>query len=159
MKRRLFVMVASLLISACSHAFESKPLQIVFVCQHGYAKSLVAALHFQRKAEAFGLSVQVVARGVTPAPVVPPAIIAALKSDGFDVATYQPVALTVADIEAADRIISFGVDVPDSRGISTRIDDVPALSEDYAKGRNRIVETLDSLLAELLTAQHLIETD
>ena len=148
-----------LAISACSNAFESKPITIVFVCQQGYGKSLVAARHFERKAAAYGLNVQVLARGITPATSVTPAIVSALAKEGFDVAPFRPAALTAADIEAADRIVSFGVDVPEALSITQRVDDVPALSQDYGAGRDRIVQVLDGLLIELMAERQLIETD
>ncbi|MFZ5843924.1 MAG: hypothetical protein ACOY3E_13625 [Pseudomonadota bacterium] len=148
-----------LFLSACSNASESKPVTIVFVCQQGYAKSLVAARHFERKAVAHGLNVQVLARGLTPASSVAPAIVSALANDGFDVAQFRPTALTAADIAAADRIVSFGVDVPEALAITMRVDDVPALSQDYGAGRDRIDQVLDRLLIELMAERQLIETD
>ncbi len=159
MSLRLLVLVACSLISACGHALDSKPIQIVFVCQHGYAKSLVAALHFERKAAVYGLHVRAVARGLTPAAAVSPAIIAGLAGDGFNVAGYRPTALTEADVVAADRVISFAVDVAAEPGMVTRFDEVPALSENYGKGRDRIVELLDTLIADLQRERQLVETD
>ena len=159
MKRSRFLAFLCLVLSSCSNAFESKPVTVVFVCQYGYGKSLVAARHFERKAAANGLTVQVLARGLTPTASVTPAMVTALANDGFDVGQFRPSALTVADIAAADRIVSFGVDVPDALSITTRIDDVPALSQDYGAGRDRIVQILDRLLIELMAERQLIETD
>lgn len=159
MKRSRLLALFFLLLSGCSNAFESKPVTIVFVCQHGYGKSLVAARHFERKALANGLNVHVLARGVTPAPAVTPALVSALAKEGFDVAQFRPIALTAADIAAADRIVSFGVDVPEALAITMRVDDVPALSQDYGAGRDRIDQVLDGLLIELMAERQLIETD
>ncbi|NQD35844.1 hypothetical protein HPT27_02345 [Permianibacter sp. IMCC34836] len=159
MKRLQWVAIFLLLLSGCGNAFESKPVTVVFVCQYGYGKSLVAARHFEQKAAASGLNVQVLARGLTPTSTVAPAMVTALANDGFDVSQFQPSALTAADIELADRIVSFGVDVPGAVAITTRVDDVPALSQDYVAGRDRINQILDRLLIELMAERQLIETD
>ena len=159
MKCSRLVAIFWLLLSGCGNAFESKPITIVFVCQQGYGKSLVAARHFERKAAANGLTVHVLARGVTPTPTVAPTIVAGLANDGFDVGQFRPSALTAADIAAADRIVSFGVDVPEALSVTTRIDDVPALSQDYGVARDRIAQILDRLLIELMAERQLIETD
>lgn len=74
-------------------------------------------------------------------------------------AQFRPTALTAADIAAADRIVSFGVDVPEALAITMRVDDVPALSQDYGAGRDRIDQVLDRLLIELMAERQLIETD
>ena len=101
----------------------------------------------------------VLARGLTPAPAVTPLMVSALAEDGFDVAAFRPIALTPADIAAADRIVSFGMEVPDALPITMRIDDVPALSQDYDAGRDRINQVLDRLLIELMAERQLLETD
>jgi protein-tyrosine-phosphatase len=128
----------------------AQPLEVVFVCQYGYAKSLVAAKHFERMAAERGLEVSVVARGLTPKDSVPAAIAQALRADGLAVDGYAPVALSAGDVASADLVVSFGVDSPHpTKARVLRWDDVGALSEDYSKAREQIRSHLGPLLDEL----------
>lgn len=128
------------------------PTDVVFVCQHGYAKSLVSSRHFERMAEQRGIPVRVVARGITPADSVPGRLVDALGVDGFDVKSYRPQALGMEDLADAEYVVSFGNYVPESPNAS-RLDwdDVSALSEDYPRARNEIVDHLNELLDEIET--------
>ena len=45
---------------------EDRPTTVVFVCEHGSAKSMIAALWFNRLASEQGLPLQGVSRGVNP---------------------------------------------------------------------------------------------
>lgn len=129
---------------------QEEPTNVVFVCQYGYAKSLVASSHFERMAEERGIPVRVTARGITPNESVPEPLVASLSGDGFEVASYRPQALGTDDLADADYVVSFGNDVPESPGAS-RLDwgEVSALSEDYPKARGEIVAHLSELLDEL----------
>ncbi len=132
-----------------------QPIDVVFVCQYGYAKSLVAAAHFERMAQADGLPVRVIARGLTPKDEVPEPLAAALRQDGFEVAGFRPAALQAADLEGAEYVLTFGVDLPfATTGASTRWDDVSALSENYGKARDEIVAHLVVLVEQVKSAKH-----
>ena len=159
MKRHPFGLLLVLLFSACSQALESKPVKLVFVCQQGYAKSLLAALQFERKAAAHGLTVEVIARGLTPAAAVPAPLASAMARDGFAVADYRPSALTEFDLLTADRVVSFAVEIPNDRGVVRRIDSIPPLSEDYGKARDQMNAELNALLTELLIERHAVDID
>lgn len=155
----LLLLLVGLATTGC--AMKPKPpaqtaptLELVFVCQYGYAKSLVAAKHFERMAAAEGLAVVVSARGLTPKDAVPESLAAALRQDGFEVADYRPTALQASDLEGVDYVLTFGVDLPfATTGTTTRWDDVSALSENYGKARDEIVAHLKALLAQLKSAK------
>lgn len=57
---------------------ETSPRLIVFVCEHGSAKSLVAASFFERMAKERGIVVRAVSRGTAPDASVPAAVVEAL---------------------------------------------------------------------------------
>src|SRR5262249_61970728 len=60
---------ASLLcLSLAAGCARTEPKTVVFVCEHGAAKSVVAAAYFNRLAAERGLSVRAVARGADPQP-------------------------------------------------------------------------------------------
>src|SRR5215467_9813815 len=68
----------------------AKPETVVFVCEHGSAKSVIAAAHFNRLAAEKGLPYRAIARGTKPDDVVAPAVKAGLASDGLDVSNWKP---------------------------------------------------------------------
>ncbi len=136
--------------SASGVSLHEEPTDVVFVCQYGYAKSLVSSRHFERMAKDRGIPVRAIARGITPNDSVPGPLAAALSGDGFGVESYQPQTLGTDDLADADYVVSFGNEVPESAGAS-RMDwsDVSALSVDYLKARNEIVAHLSNLLDEI----------
>jgi protein-tyrosine-phosphatase len=126
---------------------------VVFVCEHGSVKSLIAQEWFNRRARERGLAVRAVSRGVTPDGAVPPAIVDALRGDGFDVAGFEPRALGPADTAGATRVIAIGVDlaeVPAAAGAPLeRWDGVPPATQDYAGARDALKARVEALIDEL----------
>lgn len=132
----------------------SAPQSVLFICEHGYAKSLVAALHFERMASVRRLDVRAFSRGVDPGAAVPALIRDGLAADGFGVAGLRPTRATRAEVEGADYIVLFGV-APDLGAHSARVlhwDDISPLTVDYARAREEIVAHCVSLLERLQSA-------
>src|SRR5579871_2099213 len=73
---------------------------VVFVCEHGNAKSLIAATLFNQEAARRHLPFRAVARGVNPGQGVPSSIAASLRSDGYDVSGFNPKPIAAADTQA-----------------------------------------------------------
>jgi protein-tyrosine-phosphatase len=139
--------------ASAQHA-KNEPIDVVFACQYGYAKSLVAAKHFERAAAAEGLNVRVLARGLTPNPEVPTPLAASIEGDGFALTGFQPTALDAQASGEAEFIVLFGIDNPfESSATTLRWDDVSALSEDYGKARGEITAHFASLIAQIKASQ------
>src|SRR5688500_13776071 len=85
-----------------------QPEQIVlFVCEHGTAKSVIAAAHFNRMAAERGLAVRAISRGTAPDATVPSRISEGLKRDGLRLPDgFTPTALSGTDMAQAIRIVS-----------------------------------------------------
>lgn len=64
--------------------------RVVFVCEHGAAKSVVAAALFNRMAAERGLAAQAVARGTEPDTVIPAHVRDGLRADGADIGDARP---------------------------------------------------------------------
>jgi hypothetical protein len=114
---------------------------VLFVCEHGTVKSLVAKLEFERLARAEGLSAVAISRGSAADAAVPPWMRQALAGDGISLGDWQPRQLTARDVADAQLIVSFDLGpgtLP--AGAATRLawDGLPALSQDYAAGRTAI---------------------
>ena len=128
---------------------------VVFVCEHGSAKSLVAASLFDRMARERGVEARAISRGTAPDASVPPIVVQALRADGFDVAAFRPRALTSADVAGAARVVAIGVDLgpPGAKAgpRAVRWDGVPPVSTSYAEARRDLVARIERLLDELRT--------
>lgn len=126
---------------------------VVFVCEHGSVKSLIAASFFNRFAEAQGLPFRAIARGQKPEAAVPEPIREALRSDGFDVAGYKPLAYSAQEQPDALRVVAIGVPISTSTTSGpialVRWDDVPAASEDYPASRAALQRHIEALLKDL----------
>jgi hypothetical protein len=129
-----------------------QPTGVVFVCEHGSVKSLVAMEHFNRKAQEQGLPYRAVARGTAPEPTVPPAVRQGLQTDGFEVASFVPQLLRPTDVDNVALVVSFDDDVTKTVGGKTRYlkwDDLPGVLGDYPRGRDAIVRKLNILIDAL----------
>ena len=125
---------------------------VLFVCQHGAAKSVIAARHFERRARGSGLTVECRSAGLEPDPEIPPHVVAGLAADGLHAPIVQPVLATAELLSAADRIVTFGCDLTPlgATGEVVQWDGVPHVSDGYEAARDAILDRLGSLLAELV---------
>ena len=124
---------------------------IVFVCEHGAAKSLVAAAHFNRLAGERHLNLRAIARGTNPDQELAPTAVRGLQADGLVPGESAPKKISKADLVGAERVIAF-CPLPD--GYADRVgvehwDDIPSVSEDYGRARDRLLERIGRLLEEL----------
>jgi arsenate reductase (thioredoxin) len=124
---------------------------IVFVCEHGSAKSVVAAAHFNRLAGERGLAIRAVSRGTDPDAEIAPNAEAGLRADGLAAVGWSPAKLTEIDVAGATCVVTFCEPPPDCVAAARieRWEGVPPVSEDYEKARDEIVERLRRLLNDL----------
>lgn len=125
------------------------PTTIVFVCEHGAAKSVIAASWCERLAAGAGLSIRALARGTNLEPELSPTAVAGLLADGIDVSVWRPQLVNQHELQSAWRVISFGPELSDARseGAAVEIwDAVPAVADDYVRARDLIVGRLRELI-------------
>jgi arsenate reductase len=154
-------LIAVLLISACvASASAASPAQsqVLFVCEHGNVKSLMAASYFNRLATQRGLPYHAVSRGTAPnSTTVPAPIAAGLGSEGFDVAAFHPVAVAAADVSASRRVILINTTLPENMkragAAPEQWTDVPAASVDYAAASAALKKHVEALIEELSHAK------
>jgi len=121
---------------------------IVFVCEHGAAKSVIAAAYFNKLAGETNLDVHAIARGTNPDLELSPKAVTGLRDDGLTPTELVPQKISLADVESAQRIITF-CELPDEykeKVILEQWDGVPPVSENYKKARDAIVERINKLL-------------
>jgi arsenate reductase (thioredoxin) len=157
---RIFALVLATLVALCSAASAAEHAatkQVVFVCEHGNVKSLMAASYFNQLAAQRGLPFHAVSRGSAPdSTTVPKPIVAGLHADGVDVSDFHPSKVAAADVVDAARVVTIGTQLPANAAAEEthveRWDDVPPASTSYDAARGslkaHVAELLDRLTAE-----------
>jgi arsenate reductase (thioredoxin) len=146
--------VGALLVAAVMGG-ETPPREqtVVFVCEHGSAKSLIAAEWFNRLAREKKMAARAVSRGVSPDVTVPAWVVEALGGDGFSVAGFTPRRLEKADLAEAVQVVAIGVESPlfdqPATAAIERWTDIPPASTQYAASRDAMRRRIEALLARL----------
>ena len=125
---------------------------ILFVCEHGAARSTIAAAYFNKLAKQKKLDYTAVFRGTDPDTVLTPGTAKGLIKDSFDISGWTPKLVSDQEIKEAYKIITFDCKLPtkDSSSIAVeQWDGIPPISKDYAVARNQIAEKVNHLIAEL----------
>jgi arsenate reductase len=128
------------------------PEQIVFLCPHAAAKSVMAAAYCGQLAAQSGVSLHITSAGTEPDAEVAPAVVTLLRAEGIDVMDQQPRRVTAEELAAASYIISLGCDLGDLARPGMPIehwDDIPSPSQDLQGARNRIRDHVEQLIATL----------
>ena len=129
--------------------------QIVFLCPHGAAKSIIAAAYCQQLADRQNVPLCATAAGTEPDAEVSPAVLELLRSEGIDVADQRPRRVTPEELVAAARIISLGCDLDDLQTADTVVehwDDVTPPSQNLLLARDQIRTHVEQLLETLRRA-------
>ncbi|HYC58084.1 MAG TPA: hypothetical protein VEK79_00815 [Thermoanaerobaculia bacterium] len=122
--------------------------EILFLCQHGGAKSVIAASHFNRLAAERGLPfIATAAAAEDPYDAVPAPVADYLEGEGFAVREVEPHHVAPGELESAARIVTIGCDL--AGAAIERWDDVPAASEDLEGSVAAIRRHVEALAEEL----------
>jgi arsenate reductase (thioredoxin) len=126
--------------------------RIVFVCEHGAAKSVIAAAYFNKLAAERGLRERAIYRGASPQAELSVATLNGLRDDGLSVPSTKPASITATDVTAATHIFAIGCNLPahaSSSGKAENWADVPEVSDGYAASRDAIKRHVEQLLDQL----------
>ena len=127
--------------------------QIVFVCEHGAALSVVSAAYFNKLAREQHLAFHAIARGTTPQKDISVSARAGLKADEVPFELKHPLALSRKDTAHALRIVAF-TPIPAEYSKLAPVEtwnDVPPTSENYGLARDAILRHLEELIRQLKT--------
>jgi arsenate reductase len=128
---------------------------VIFVCEHGAAKSILSAAIFNKLARERGLNLRAIARGTNPDPEISPKVAAGLMADELTSSEPAPKKISKADLAGARRVITFCA-LPDDYPGSIKVENwdpvLPAI-EDYGKARDKLAERIGLLLEELKPKQ------
>lgn len=124
---------------------------VVFVCEHGSAKSIIAAAHLNRLARERRLNLRAVARGTDPDATIPPHVLQGLLAEGLRPDQGKPGRLSPDDLRSAIRLIAF-CDLPREYHGQVPVErwsDVPPVSQGYEPARDMIAQHVSALLDAL----------
>jgi arsenate reductase len=130
---------------------DGQPREVLFVCEHGAALSVISAAYFNKLAKVEQLNYHAIARGVTPQENVSAQARTGLKHDGFTAEIERPVALSQHDLDEAARIVTFFA-IPDrysSRVPVEKWSDVTWGPGSYEKSRDGMLKHMQNLLQKL----------
>jgi arsenate reductase (thioredoxin) len=124
---------------------------VVFVCEHGAAKSVIATAYFNQLAAERNLPFRATFRGTSPQDDLSVRAVEGLKADGVPVPTGKPAAITGADVADATHIFAIGCTLPDAARRSGKAADWSDVPDDQGYGpmRDAIVRHVKLLLDEL----------
>lgn len=125
---------------------------ILFVCEHGAAKSVIATAYFDKLAKERGLRYRATFRGTNPDPALAAAAVAGLKADGIDTRGWKPQQVTREDLDAASRVVTMGCEVPGKEAAAGKLmewNEISSPSQNYAVARDEIMKRVESLIDEL----------
>jgi arsenate reductase (thioredoxin) len=157
--QRLFVLAAVLLLPLASSGQDARDVagkekmpEILFVCEHGAAKSVIAAAYFDKLAKERGLKYRAVFRGTNPDPTLAPAAENGLKGDGLSTRGWKPEIVTKKDMDEALRIVALGCALPGKDAFAEKVEewnDISSVSQNYQVARDEIVRKVQSLVDDL----------
>lgn len=130
--------------------------QVVFICEHGSAKSVIAAVYFNKLAEQRGLALRAVSRGISIDPALQPATQRGLNQDGVDTSGITPTAITPDVAQAAVRVVTIGLDtVPDFLKTDKLLEwnSIAPVSSGYAQSRDGMVKEITALMDQLAAGE------
>jgi protein-tyrosine-phosphatase len=146
----LLLLASTALAQSASPQPEVNASTVVFVCEHGAAKSVIAAAHFNRLASELKLPYRAVARATNPDDAVAPAVRNGLAAEGLDVTAWKPKAVSEEDISRAGRVVSLATDLPAKKpSVKPKLlewNDIPPVSDDYSAARAAIVREVEKLV-------------
>jgi len=120
---------------------------VVFVCEHGAAKSILAAAYFNQQARENHLELSAIARGIQPDLELSLRTVSGLLEDGLTPTESVPTKLTREESASARRVVSF-CRLPEGYRQITHIEywnDIPPVNDDYIQARDAILEHLREL--------------
>ena len=128
---------------------------VVFVCEHGAAKSVIAAAYFNKIAGERGLRARAIYRGVNPDAELSASALKGLREDGLTVPAERPSRIADADVDRASVIFAIGCTLPPRAGASGKADDwndVPG-DQGYGPMRDAIKKHVERLIEDLVKKQ------
>ena len=125
--------------------------EVVFVCNHGAARSPIAAAYFNKMVQENDLNFHAIFRGTEPDEALTLETAKGLTEDGFDLSDYKPEKVSDQDVEEAYKVVTFDCSVPlkEPSALKEEWNGTPSISKDYKLARDAIKENVEHLIESL----------
>jgi len=155
MLNALMLLLAFVVPGAQPQTLGGQEPTVVFVCEHGAAKSVIATAYFNKIAAERGLRARATYRGVNPQEDLSVSAMKGLKEDGLMVEEHKPAPITQSDVDDATVIFAIGCTLPPNAtasGKASNWDDVPD-DRGYGPTRDAIRRHVEELVDRLIKQQ------
>jgi len=144
------VSLVAVFLSAVLQPAAASP-SVIFVCEHGAAKSVIATAYFNKIAAERGLPYRATFRGTTPQDALSVRAVEGLKADGLAIPSGKPAAISESDVSQATHIFAIGCTLPRAAATSGKAADWTDVPDDQGYGpmRDAIVRHVKALLDDL----------
>lgn len=153
--RRQFIAATSgfALTAGCSTLPASQPKTVMFICEFGTAKSVIARELFRRRATSRGIAVSAISRGLVIEDHITPGLRQSLTADGIDPYSEPFKVLQPQDWQRASVIVAFNP-LPNTVPKSKVRDwtDTPSVVSQYPAARAAMDRRIEALLDEFALA-------
>jgi arsenate reductase (thioredoxin) len=150
------LLLACVALVACKHEPARPAAEVIFICEHGAAKSVVASEYFNKLAAERGLTVRAIARGADPQADLSVSAVKGLEGDGLPPKLETPRPLTAGELRSSARVVAFDCEQPGMKAlkaIDACWDDVPAVSSDYARARDAIRAHVAEMIEQMIASR------
>ena len=126
--------------------------QILFLCPHNAAKSVMATAYFNKRMSDLGAEARAFSAGTEPDEEVSSHVVTLLVGEGYSNPVHKPRKVSQVDVANADQIVSIGCVVsalpPTAQNI-VQWDDVSPPSRDLQGAWRQIKERVDKLIERM----------
>jgi protein-tyrosine-phosphatase len=152
---RILATIALIAVQPAARPGVSAAPAVIFVCEHGAAKSVIATAYFNKMAGDRHLPYRAAFRGVNPQDDLSVRAIEGLKADGITVPGGKPAGITPEDVRDATYVFAIGCTLPDQARRSDKAHDWSDVPDDQGYGpmRDAIVRHVTQLLNNLSHAR------
>jgi arsenate reductase len=144
-------LILTTLVITVSLLSAAQPRKIIFVCEHGAAKSVIAAAYFNKMAKERNLNYEAVSRGTFPDTTISKGTKEGLTLDGLFDSNVRPTKLMISDTTNAERIVLF-TNMPEDFKTTIKAENwsnLEAIDADYPHRKNTIIKSINCLLDTL----------
>ncbi len=149
------LMIVFILLGQVSFYGQSKDSslkKIIFVCEHGSAKSVVAAAYFNKLSQKNGLNYVALTRGTKPDKEMNASVLDSLKAEGITMDSFnKPVKLELEEAKGAVKIVAFcelGKEYYELFSVESWMD-LPPISTKYTESKAILLEHMRKLFKSI----------
>lgn len=144
---RVFAAIVLVAVQSGTPPRAGAPPDVIFVCEHGAAKSVIATAYFNKMTADRHLPYRAAFRGVNPQDELSARAVEGLKADGIVIPVGRSAGIAADDVRDATYVFAIGCTLPDHARRSDKAHDWSDVPDDQGYGpmRDAIVRHVTQL--------------